>query len=427
MKNIIFLLLIATSILTSCKSQNKSVISSNENLSSTPSFENNLAEINACGVNQNDRLIDFSFSLFDNIASVTPLKNTSVSPASLNIAIGMVYAGAMDKTAKEISSIIGFDSTKQSFFDNFSLYLNYLNSFSEDENFEFNLANRVFLEQSYSVLETYKENIKKYFSGAFQLADFVHNAEKEETNINSWVEKITKNRIKNLLPKGTLASNTSMVLVNALYFKSDWQYPFLKERTYEKDFFLTSSEKIKTEFMTQRIKSIKYCEIESYQVIEMTYKTKDVSLIFILPRNSSVENLSNLNLSGEQYRKILKSLKFEEVYIEIPKFKIESSFELSNMLKAMGINSAFADADFSGISGHKDLVISKVIQKTFFEVDEKGSEAAAATAIEMRLTSSYVQPELKITYDFIANRPFFYVLKENKFNTPLFIGQYVKP
>jgi serpin B len=157
----------------------------------------------------------------------------------------------------------------------------------------------------------------------------------------------------------------------------------------------------------------------------MEYVSNDLSLLFILPVESNIDNISDVVLNGEQYKKICNSLRYEEVHIEIPKFKIESSFNLSQMLKKMGMSSAFSNADFSGISQNNNLQISQVLQKVFFEVDEKGTEAAAATAMIVQTTAFIQNPNP--TYEFIANRPFFYVLKENKYNTPLFIGQFVKP
>ncbi|MDD3687706.1 MAG: serpin family protein [Bacteroidales bacterium] len=374
---------------------------------------------------QNDKLTDFAFKSFSEMTSEKPEKNTAYSPVSLNIAMGMVYSGARNATASEISNVMGFNKHDENFFGEFSDYLNYLNSLAIDTALDFNLANRVFLENTYEILPEYRAVISKYFDGAFQNCDFRNNYRIEEKNINTWVSKMTKDRINNLLPDGILDETTRMVLVNAIYIKSKWKYPFDKARTRERDFFVNQGRTVKVDFMIQKQEWIKYCDMDGYQVIELPYTSKDLSLLIILPKNSNSENLHDLIPSGDLYMSFCRNMKYEEVYMEIPKFNTQSSFMLAKDLNKMGIKSAFGAADFSGITADNDLAISEVIQKVFFEMDEKGSEAAAATAVVMYYTSSVSDYNPKITYNFIANRPFIYVLKENRYNTPLFIGQFV--
>lgn len=374
---------------------------------------------------QNDRLTNFAFLSFSEITDEKPGINAAYSPVSLNIAMGMVYSGARNSTAAEISDVMGFNKHDENFFGEFSDYLNYLNLLAIDTALDFNLANRVFLENTYEILPEYRVIIDKYFDGAFQNCDFRNNYRIEEKNINSWVSKMTKDRINNLLPDGILDETTRMVLVNAIYIKSKWKYPFDKARTQEKDFFVNQGRTVKANFMIQKQEWIKYCDMDGYQVIELPYTSKELSLLIILPKNSSSENLHGFIPTGDQYMSFCRNMKYEEVYMEIPKFKTQSSFMLAKDLNKMGVKSAFGAADFSGITADNDLAISEVIQKVFFELDEKGSEAAAATAVVMYYTSSVSDFDPKITYNFIANRPFFYVLKENRYNTPLFIGQFV--
>lgn len=374
---------------------------------------------------QNDQLTDFAFKSFAEITSEKPETNAAYSPVSLNVAMGMVYSGARNSTAEEISDVMGFLGHDENFFGEFSDYLNYLNSLSSDTALDFNLANRVFLENTYEILPEYRAIIAKYFDGAFQNCDFKNNYRIEEKTINKWVSEMTKDRINNLLPEGILDETTRMVLVNAIYIKSKWKYPFDKARTQEKDYYVNQGRSVRADFMIQKQEWIKYCDMDGYQVMELPYTSKELSLLIILPKNSNSENLHDLIPSGDQYMSFCRNMKYEEVYMEIPKFKTESTFKLAKNLNSMGIKSAFGAADFSGISDENDLAISEVIQKVFFEMDEKGSEAAAATAIIMVHTSSAADFDPKITYNFIANRPFFYVLKENRYNTPLFIGQFV--
>jgi len=191
--------------------------------------------------------------------------------------------------------------------------------------------------------------------------------------------------------------------------------------------FYNSGNSELTDFMIQRTTGVKYTEYEGSQVLELPYTTPDLSLIIILPKNSNSENLCSAIPNIDAYQEICKNLIYDDVYMEIPKFKTESSYQLAQLLREMGVVDAFGGADFSGMTETNDLKISEVIQKVFFEIDEKGSEAAAATAIVMVETSSAYEPEIDGFIEFIANKPFIYIIKENKYNTPLFIGQFVKP
>lgn len=376
---------------------------------------------------QNEKLTSFSFQMFKELASQKSGESYSFSPVSLNVAMGMVYGGARNNTAQEISKVMGFLNYDDKYLSEFSDYLNYLNSLEKDTALEFYMANKVFLEKTYEILPEYSKTILQYFEGTFESSDFKNNFRDEEKNIKLWVSEMTKNRIENLLPIGTLDKTVKMVLVNAIYIKSAWKYPFDKARTIKKDFLSTEDTKIETDFMIQRQNSINYYDQDGYQVIELPYNTPELSLIIILPHESTSNNLASLIPTGEQYLSMCANLKLEKVNMEIPKFKTESSFKMAKHMQNMGIIDAFGSADFSGMTKENDLSISEVIQKVFLEIDEKGSEAAAATAVIMVRTTSIAPKDTKIAYDFIANKPFFYVLKENRYNTPLFIGQYTKP
>lgn len=379
-------------------------------------------------ISQNDGLTDFSFNIFRKLSLKETGKNISFSPVSLNIAMGMVYGGSGNNTAVQISSVMGFLPGNEEFCKEYGEYYNYLNSFRSDTSLIFNLANRVFLDRNYLIKDDYRLLIKTFFDGAFENADFRNNYKAEETHINNWVSEMTKKRINNLIPEGTLNDKTKMVLVNAIYIKSEWKYPFRETATKNKDFYSMANQSVKTDFMIQRNKDFRYADFDGKQILELPYKSSELSLIIILPHNSDAGNISSFIPDNEDYVSICKQLKYNDVYVEIPRFKTESSFKLADIMKGMGIKDAFdSSADFSGITDNNDLAISEIIQKVFFEINEKGSETAAATAVIMYQTSAAHNPQLNQYVSFIANRPFIYIIKENRFNTPLFIGQYVKP
>lgn len=376
-------------------------------------------------LNMYDKIKEFSFDLFKTLSKENSGENVSFSPVSLNIAFGMVYAGAAGKTAEEISSVIGFPKDLNAFYKEFGGYHNHLYSLMNDTAIEFNLANRVFLEQTFEILKEFKNNINKYFKGGFESMDFLNDPALSEQRINSWVEEMTNDRIQDLLPRGTIDPLTRMILVNAIYIKSEWKHPFDENRTREKVFSHDENEKLNIEFMIQRKEGIPYTKVNDFEVIELEYNTPELSLLVVLPKESKASNIQDKVPDAKDYKAIISSLSNKEVHMEIPKFKIESDFYLNEPLMENGLVSPFKSANFSGITGSADLEISDVIQKVFFEIDEKGSEAAAATAIVMRMTSSGPNMERPDPIYFIANRPFFFILKENRFDTPLFIGQFV--
>jgi len=427
----IIILTLCTLFLTAqCNSSKKTTDTSNSDLAySAENFKrinlpDDIASINYLSLP--DGMTDFSMSLFSQISKEKSGENVCISPVSLNMALAMVYIGAKDKTADEMSTVLKFNSDLDIFIVEFKNYLDKLNLMKTDKEVQFNVANKVFIEQSYKVLEKYRNDMLTYFDGSFEEVSFRNNAPQVEAFINNWVSEMTMKRINNLIPKGTLDAMTRLVLVNAVYIKSKWRYAFKKEDTHDKYFYATAEDKKLIPFMTQRVKNIKYAAFDDKLVVELPYTTPHLSLIIIRPNESNAQNIKDFAPDVSQYKAILKNLKPQNVYIEIPKFKIESSFSLVGTLKEMGIQSAFSNADFSGISGHKDLVISKILQKVFFEIDEEGTEAAAATAIVIKVTSAMPDSEERYV-EFIANRPFIYILKENNNNTPLFMGQYVKP
>jgi len=367
----------------------------------------------------------FSFDFFSEISSNYSSENIAFSPASLNLVMGIVYSGSRGKTRNEMSETFGFPASADVFHPLYNAWFTELQNMSGDTLVEFNMANRVFVEESYPISGTYKEDVEKWFGGAFESADFARNPQKTEIEINKWVEDITRSRITGLIPQGSLTQLTRLILVNALYIKSSWKYPFDEAKTTDKDFTSLGGEIVQASYMIQRRQGIPFYEEDMFTAIELPYTTPDLSLILIRPNDKVVDDISAHIPDAASYKTILDGLTRNEVAMEIPRLRIESKFNLSQNLKDAGIKTAFTNrADFSGISSLNDLSVSDVFQKVFFEMDEKGSEAAAATGAVMVTTSIPVNPPQP--KQFIADRPFLFILKENRYHTPLFVGQYVK-
>lgn len=435
MKNIAIILIISTLvILSSCRSrQNKTEeINTPEQIT-----KNDTLVIQGVEITLNldtfipkepvleERIIDFAHDFQKNIAPKQKANYVS-SPVSLYLAIGMIYEGAKNNTLDEIQNTMNFPKSEL-FYEQISPYYKALWEMNADTNMKMNIANKVYLENSFQILPEYQQNLNTHFKTNIEKVDFKNQFLKVESQINKWVEKETQNKIKQLLPKNTLTKETLMVLVNAIYLKAAWRYPFNESATTEKDFFINEKETVKTKFMIQRKSGFKHLSNKRISVLEIPYKTDHLSLLIVLPKISNNEKINDWIPSQTEYQYYLDHLKNETVYMEIPKFKIESNYDLGEHLSSMGMKEAFTNfADFSGISGKKEAKIDKVIQKVFFEIDEKGTEAAAATAVVMVRTTS-VNPKVDTPVNFIANKPFIFILKENTNNTPLFIGTYSRP
>lgn len=370
---------------------------------------------------------EFSFELFKNISQDSPVQNLSFSPVSLNMAMAVVYSGAREETLNQTAEVFGFEKDLGLFHPAYHEYLSGLTQLAHDTLVDFNLANRVFLEETYPILQQYRQAVEKWHGGAFEKTDFVNNPRGAEKHINSWVEDVTRSRIRDIIPSGTLDALTRMVMVNAIYIKSDWKHPFEEHKTQEQRFTTIEGEEAMHDFMIQREDRIPHYESDDVKAIELPYTTPELSLLLIRPNAENIRDLSPYLPSQGKYMEIIEGLSTGDVHMEIPKFKVESEFALVDYLKQMGLQDIFDQrADLSGISGKRDLLVSAILQKVFFEMDEKGSEAAAATAVVVTTTAIMPDPEPQEPFRFIADRPFIFVLKENRYHTPLFVGQFVK-
>ncbi len=255
--------------------------------------------------------------------------------------------------------------------------------------------------------------------------DFINDAEREKTRrtINTWVEDKTNKKIQELIKPGILNTQTRLMLTNAVYFKGDWAVQFDSKNTKDAPFTIAPEKKIDVPMMHLK-DSFNYADFGVLQILEMPYKGNDLSMVVLLPRKA--EDLAELEerITFGTLEQWLKRLNKQEVLVYLPKFKITGEFRLAEMLKKVGMVDAFAPnlADFSGMNGKKDLFISAVVHKAFVEVNEKGTEAAAATGIAIGVTSIPTPPPV-----FRADHPFVFFIRDIKTNTILFIGRLANP
>ncbi|MBR9702232.1 serpin family protein [Candidatus Pacearchaeota archaeon] len=368
-------------------------------------------------VNANNQ---FAFELYSELNQAGD-KNIFYSPYSISSAIAMTYEGAKRQTANETKSVFHFPESNI-LRPNFAAIYNEINK--KDKAYELRTGNALWVQQDYPFLEDYTNRVEQYYGGKAVNLDFVEETEKSRQTINSFIEEQTNNKIKDLIPKGVLNSMTRLVLTNAIYFKGTWEWEFKKSKTSEQDFEITPTNIVKTPLMYMKPTKTKfnYLDTGDLQVLELPYKGDKISMLILLP----TENLRqiNSNLSAEQlseWKDQMKETKLDSIYL--PKFEFDTKFFMSDTLSALGMPTAFdpENADFSGMTTEKQLFISQVIHQAYVKVDEKGTEAAAATAISIEATSAMPSNVFR------ADHPFIFIIQEKETGNILFLGKVVDP
>jgi serpin B len=347
--------------------------------------------------------------------------NQFYSPLSISSALAMTYAGAKGETLKQMSNTLYFSENQEELHSNFSHLIKMLTE-TEAEGIQLNIANSLWLQENMQVLDQYLSITNKYYQAGINKVNFITNPENSRKTINNWVEKNTNNKIIDLLPDGSIHSQTRMVLVNAIYFNGAWEKVFDKNKNTTEPFFVFKTCETQATFMNNYINSGFY-EDNLLSIAEIPYRNKNQSMIIILPKSKyglkEVEKLFEQNLLPDYFEK----MEDRRINLSIPKFKSESTYKLQEELSKMGMPVAFSNnADFSGITGDKSLAIDKVIHKAFIDVNEEGTEAAAATAVTMRKTAILLDEA-----QFKADHPFIYLIKDNETNTILFVGRLMNP
>jgi len=369
----------------------------------------------------NEFALDFYYHLKDKEDG-----NIFFSPHSISSALAMTYEGARGETAEEMRSVFYFPD------DDNLRRIEYAGMFDEinkeGKEYKFHTANALWAEKDYQFLNEYFNIVEENYGGKVTNLDFKKNAEKARITINNWVEEKTNNKIKDLIPPGMVNSLTRLVLTNAVYFKGDWVRQFNEDDTKDHDFRISKNNIVRVPMMerTDEEARFNYAENNELQILEMPYSGGELSMLILLPKNDDLEALEN-SLSAENLSKWKKDLKEERVKVFIPKFKFETKYFMASDLEKMGMPTAFSDsADFSGMTGKRDLEISEVIHQAFVEVNEEGTEAAAATAVVMGPTSAGPSKAPKILI-FRADHPFMFLIQHNATGNILFMGRVVNP
>jgi serine protease inhibitor len=350
--------------------------------------------------------------------------NLFFSPESISTALAMAYAGARGGTASEMAKTLHFTLPPEKLHPAMGALLSELNA--AHEGYQLSVANALWAQQGYTFLDDFLNLLKTNYGAGLNQVNFKGATEAARLTINQWVEQKTQDKIKDLLQPGALRSDTRLVLTNAIYFKGDWETQFDKAQTKNEDFHLSKAQTTTAPLM-HREGRFSYFDGGTFQILEIPYKSKELSMIVFLPKDASGLSALEQSLTGSNLQQWLGQLaSVSKVIVTMPKFKMTQQFELGSTLSAMGMPQAFSSsADFSGMTGHRDFAISEVIHKAYVDVNEEGTEAAAATAVTMRalaMPAPQAPPPV-----FRADHPFVFMIRDNRSASILFMGRMADP
>jgi len=354
-------------------------------------------------------------------------ENLFYSPYSISLALAMTYAGARSETERQMADTLHFNLPQDRLhpaFNALDLELAGRGQGAEgkdEEGFRLNIVNAVWGQEDYRFLAAFLDVLAENYGAGLRLLDFQAAPEESRVIINDWVSEQTEGRIEDLIPQGAIDALTRLVLTNAVYFNAAWLNPFSEEATSDGTFYLLSGDTVTVPMMRQTA-SFGYLEGKGYQAVELPYDGGELSMVVLLPEAGRFEAFEQ-SLDAGLLRAITRDMAYRQVALGMPKFEFDSAFSLADTLAGMGMPVAFSpSADFSGMTGNRELAISDVLHKAFVSVDEAGTEAAAATAVVMRLTAVPEQP-VEVTVD----RPFVFLIREIETGAVLFVGRVVDP
>ena len=416
MKKIIWLLFIVSLIIFSACAQVQPLQNTGEGVTAGYNELPTQAQI-VVGLN------NFSFDLYRTLTAGS-FPNIFYTPLSISSALAMTYAGAKGETADQMQSTLHYGPQVDLFHSQYGAMIDSLSS-KKDQNFRMNIANAIWVQDQFKLRNSFVETVKKDYNSEVRSMDFVKRPEASRDTINYWVEKKTTGRIQDLIPAGMIDNMTRLILTNAVYFNAEWANKFNKELTNNDKFYCLDGKIKETEMMYQRHHH-PISQTNDYTILEIPYAGYEYSMLIILPKNNDGLIELSKNLTSNDILAHDKSKKREDVLVYFPKFRMETDYELNKSLSAMGMPLAFSgDADFSNMTGGKDLMISSVIHKAFIDVDEDKTEAAAATAVTMKLTS--MAPSPKAPLEFRADHPFMFIIRSNNDKAIFFMGQLTNP
>ncbi len=359
----------------------------------------------------------FGFELFREVYALSEEDNLMISPLSVSYALGMTYNGAAGTTLEAFRNVLHFeDLTNQEVNESYKDLMGQL--ITLDDQVEFSIANSIWYRLGFIVLSEFVATNQEYFGAAVEEIDFSDPQTVEI--INQWIEDKTNDKIQDMLD--FIPADAVMYLINAIYFNAQWKYEFEKDKTHEDHFMLADGSGHLTDFMVVN-GDFYYTSNQDFRAVELPYGDSTFSMVVMLPSGEKTVSDLVASLDMEHWNTWFDNSVMKNVQVELPKFKYDFKSLLKDPLSNLGLGVAFSDAaDFTRINPAGNLFISRVIHQTFIDVQEEGTEAAAATIVEVSLTSVEDGPVI-----FKADKPFLYLIKENSTGAVLFMGKVGKP
>jgi len=375
---------------------------------------------------------EFAFGLYGKLAAKPG--NLFLSPYSISTALAMTYAGAQGETQAQMRDVLKFPAEGETLHTCFGGLLQKLGGATKrTAGYELNIANRLWGEERpyFTFRDTFLETTRHFYGAELAKVSFSTDSTGACKEINTWVEKETREKIKKLLTPGDVNQDTLLVLTNAIYFKGDWANKFKEESTKEEPFYLNSEDSVPVPMMHQT-GDFEYMATEEFQALQMPYRGETLAMLVLLPRERDGLAAFENSLTVETLDQVLKAAHKQEVEVYFPRFTLETSFSLKATLTEMGMADAFnGDADFMGMieytsdAAPEEVVrISDVIHKAFVDVNEEGTEAAAATAVTMVAKTVSIPEPPPV---FRADHPFIFLIRDNRSKSILFLGRLAKP
>lgn len=358
--------------------------------------------------------------------------NLFFSPFSIRTAFGMAYAGARGQTATQMSRALHFGSSAQALHETLGRIIRRLNAPAADT-YELAVANSLWAQEGAPLQKEFLDLVTRHYGSSIHPVDFLHSAEAARQAINRWVEDRTKQRIRDLIPPRGVDQGTRLVLANAVYFKGLWELQFPKAATRDEPFYLEDGRSVQTPLMHQ-LKEVRYARGDGFQAVDLGYRGGDLSMLVLLPDKKDGLGDLETKLSARLLDTCISNMAVREVKVFLPRFTLTWDALMTTPLRELGMPLAFTpgQADFSGINGvappqENALYISAVFHKAFIEVNEKGTEAAAATAITMAPTAAMVPSKPPAIPIFRADHPFLFAIRDHKSGAILFLGRMADP
>jgi serpin B len=386
----------------------------------------NVADSDAALVHDNNA---FALDLYSRLAPGGG--NRFISPFSISCALAMTYAGAGGETAQQMAKALHLSLPPDQLHPAFHRLIALLHSRDQTGTkesgraaVEMCTANALWSQSGERILADFQKRIEINYRSGSHAVDF-HNAPAEACQtINAWVTEQTKGKIKDLLKPSSINRNTTAVLTNAIYFKALWAHEFSRSSTAAAEFHSPDDGPLRVDMMNQ-VERFRYADLGAFQALELPYKGESLAMVIVLPK--AMDGLAGIeqSLTAAGLERDLAKLSPRRVQASVPTFKLTEECELKSALAEMGMPLAFKHgaADFSGITGNRELAISAVVHKAFVEVDEKGTEAAAATGVVFSRAAVVAQPPVI----FRADHPFFFLIRDTRSGSILFMGRLVRP